>query len=376
MKETYNKPVALENIDYVIWGNGNPLWSDPRECIQRLFSKHIVWLCRKKPMSAAEIADELNVPTLYVEEEMEILRRGANGKYGLLRRLDNGKYAINFILLDEETVEKAHTVYTERLPMICDTIVNYIEKHEKEYLDFPYLNKKVDLNLILWQQIFSIADCFSYSVKQILKTKYFEGAEPPSRPFSVFGYVDSGKRHWGGGWDGVDAKNVCGFSDIHLDNIYISRIKPHFHCGMNVSNNVQIQLALRAIEGLAVSALSEDEKEHAAKAIEQGYLYREGDTLYTKILVSEMSDRERLFDISNGLIGVFEKEAASVAEKIAALIRRSVPDHLLGEWRFANDIASMPILDSVVEALIEKGVLTPPENGLGAEGCWMSVKRA
>ena len=145
---------------------------------------------------------------------------------------------------------------------------------------------------------------------------------------------------------------------------------------MNVSNNVQIQLALRAIEGLAVSALSEDEKEHAAKAIEQGYLYREGDTLYTKILVSEMSDRERLFDISNGLIGVFEKEAASVAEKIAALIRRSVPDHLLGEWRFANDIASMPILDSVVEALIEKGVLIPPENGLGAEGCWMSVRKA
>ena len=376
MKENYNKPIALENMNYVIWGNGNPLWSDPREGFQRLFSKHIVWLCRKKPMSAAEIAEELNVPTLYVEEELEILRRGANGKYGLLRRLDNGKYAINFILLDAETVEKAQAIYTERLPMICDTIVSYIEKHEKEYLDFPYLNKKVDLNLILWQQIFSIADCFSYSVKQILNAKYFEGAEPPSRPFSVFGYVDNGMRAWGGGWDGVDAKNVCGFADIHLDNIYISRIKQHFHCGLNVSKNVPIQLALRAIEGLAVSSLSEDEKEHAAKAIEQGYLYREGDTLYTKILVSEMSDRKRIFDISNGLTGIFAKEAAPVAEKIAALIRRSVPDHLLGEWRFANDIASMPILDSVVEALIEKGVLTPPENGLGAEGCWMSVKRA
>ena len=376
MKETYHKPVALENMDYVIWGNGSPMWGDPREGFQRLFSKHIVWLCRKKPMSAAEIAEELNVPTLYVEEELELLRRGTNGKYGLLRRLDNGKYAINFILFDAETVEKAQEIYTEYLPMICDTIAVYIEKHEQEYLRFPYLNKKVDLNLILWQQIFSIADCFSHSVKQILSTKYFKGAEPPSRPFSVFGYVDNGKKHWGGGWDGVDAKNVCGFADIHLDNIYISRIKPHFHCGLNVSKNVPIQLALRAINGLAVSALSEDEKEHAAKAIEQGYLYREGDTLYTKILVNEMSDGERLFDISNGLIDVFEKEAAPIAEKIAALIRRAVPDHLLGEWRFANDIASMPILDSVVEALIEKGILTPPENGIGAEGCWMSVQKA
>ena len=110
MKEAYNKPVALENIDYVIWGNGNPLWGDPREIFQRMFSKHIVLLCHKKPMSAAEIAEALNVPTLYVEEELEILRRGANGKYGLLRRLDNGKYAINFVLFDKETIEKAQSL--------------------------------------------------------------------------------------------------------------------------------------------------------------------------------------------------------------------------------------------------------------------------
>ena len=376
MKEAYNKPVALENIDYVIWGNGQPAWGDPRDVFCRMFSKHIVLLCHKKPMNAAEIAEELNVPTVYVEEELEILRRGANGKYGLLRRLDNGKYAVNFILFDKETIEKAQALYTEYLPKICDIIADYIEKHKEEYLSFPYLNKKVDLNLILWQQIFSIADCFSYCVKNILQTKFFKGIEPPSRPFSVFGYIDNGK-HWGGGWDGVNAKNVCGFSDIHLDNIYITRIKKHFHCGLNVANDTQIQLALRAIDGLAVDALTEDEKEFAAKAIAQGYLYREGDTLYTKILVNAMEDAERLFDISNRLTkGYFEKDTELLAEKIAALIKKSVPDYLIGEWRLANSLASMPILDSVVEALIEKGILTPPENGIGAEGCWMSVQKA
>lgn len=35
----------------------------------------------------------------------------------------------------------------------------------------------------------------------------------------------------------------------------------------------------------------------------------------------------------------------------------------------------MPILDAVVECLIEKGILTPPEDGIGAEGCWMGVKK-
>ena len=375
MAETYNKPVALDKIDFVIWGAGSPAWGDPRNVCTRMFSNHIVWLCHKKPMSASEIAEELNVPTIYVEEELEILRKGENGKYGFLRRLENGKYALNFILLDKDVFEKANAIYTEQLPKICEIISNYIEEHKAEYLAFPYLNKKVDMNLILWQQVFCIADAFSHCVECALKKNHFADVEKTDRPFSVFGYVDNGK-YYGGGWDGVDAQNVCGFTNVHLDNIYITRIKKHFSCGLNVSNEPKIQLALRAIEGLDISSLSETEKEHAAKAIECGYLYRDGNMLYTKILVNALSDRDRLFDISNALQnGYFDADAEIVAAKVAELIKKSVPDYLLGEWRLANNLANLPILDSVVECLIEKGVLTPPEDGIGAEGCWMSVEK-
>lgn len=375
MAETYNRPLTLDKIDYVIWGTGNPGWGDPRTVCSRMFSNHIVWLCHKKPMSASEIAEELNVPTVYVEEELEILAKGENGKYGLLRRMENGKYAVNFILLDKEVIEKAHALYTEHLPKICEIISDYIEKHKDEYLSFPYLNKKVDLNLILWQQVFKMSQAFSDNVERILSEKYFSQYGKIERPFSVFGYVDNGK-HYGGGWDGVNATNVCGFSEIHLDNIYITRIQKHFSCGLNVSEDPQIQLALRAIDGLDVSTLSEADKEHAAKAIECGYLYRDGDMLYTKILVCSMKDFDRLFEISNGLCkDFFEDDAKIVAEKIATLIKKVVPEYLLGEWRLANCLANMPVIDAVVEVLIDKGIIIPPENGIGAEGCWMSVKK-
>ena len=198
MAETYNRPVALDEIDYVIWGTGSPAWGDPRNVCTRIFSNHIVWLCHKKPMSASEIAEELNVPTVYVEEELEILRKGENGEYGFLRRLDNGKYAINFILLDKDVIEKANALYTEQLPKICDIISNYIEEHKAEYLAFPYLNKKVDMNLILWQQVSNISRAFSENVERILKEKYFSDVADVKRPFSVFGYVDNGKYYGGG----------------------------------------------------------------------------------------------------------------------------------------------------------------------------------
>ena len=73
--------------------------------------------------------------------------------------------------------------------------------------------------------------------------------------------------------------------------------------------------------------------------------------------------------------GHFNADAEIVAEKFAALIKKSVPGYLLGEWRLANNLANLPILDAVVECLIEKGVLTAPEDGIGAEGCWMGVEQ-
>ncbi|MDD6259477.1 MAG: hypothetical protein PUA74_00110 [Clostridiales bacterium] len=375
MSDTNKRPVALDKIDFVIWGTGNPCWGDPRNECSRQFSKQIVHLCRKKPMSALEIAEELNVPTVYVEEELDIQTKGENGKYGLLRRLDNGKYAINFILLDKDEVEKAHGIYNERLPMICNVISDFIDKRKDDYLAFPYLNKKIDLNLVLWQQVYTMSHVFGEKVERILSDKYFAGVEKVKRPFSVFGYVDNGK-HYGGGWDGVVARNVCGFSEIRLDNIYIKRIKKHFGCGHNIASDSKIQLALRSINGLDVGTLSEDEKEHAAKAIECGYLYREGNMLWTKILVNDMKDEGRLFDISDELSnGYFDAEAQAVAVKVAELIRMSVPVYLLGEWRFFNIIAGLPLCDGVVESLIEKGILTPPDNGVGAEGCWMGVSK-
>ncbi len=374
MTETYNKPLSLDKVEYIIWGTGNPEWGDPREICTRMFSNHIIWLCHKKPMSAAEIAEELNVPTVYVEEELEILAKGKNGEYGLLYRMDNGKYGINFILFDKAIIEKAHSLYTEQLPQICAILTDYIEKHKEEYLSFPYLNKKVDWNLVLWQQIYTMSRVFSKKVENVLTEKYFAEYEPIKRPFSVYGYVDNGK-HYGGGWDGILAQNICGFSQVSMDNIYITRIKHHFHCGHNISNDPQIQLAIRAIEGLSISSLSETEKEHAAKAIECGYLYRENDILYTKILVNEAKDNSCLFRINDGLYNAFEEECQIVADKLASLIKKNVPNHLLSEWRFANQLANMPVLDSVVESLIEQGILIPPEDGIGAEGCWMSVMK-
>ncbi len=375
MKEAANKPVALDNIEFTIWGTGDPTWGDPRDVAQRQLSKHIVWLCRKKAMSASEIAAELNVPTVYVEEELEILRNGKNGSYGLLRRTEGGKYIINFVFLDKEDIQNAQSVFEEQVPGICDAVADFIDKKKDDYLAFPYLNRKIDLNLILWQQLHSLSNAFSYNAEKILEEKYFKDAgEREARPFSVFGYEYDGRR-WGGGCDGTSAKNICGYSEVHAVNIHNSRINAHFYCAHDIGNDPVLQLALQAIHGLSVNVMSENAKEHAAKAIESGYIYRDGDMLYTKILVNRSEDDKDLYNISDQLSkGHFEAEADAAAKKLAPIFKKALPEHILPEWRFALQLAGMPVIDTLAGALIERGILTPPKGVLGAEGCWMSVK--
>ena len=255
---------------------------------------------------------------------------------------------------------------------MSDTIAAFVEDNKAAYLAYPYLNRKVDLNLILWQQVFNMAQAFSEQVERILGERYFADVQEPSRPYSVYGYRFFGKEY-GCGWDGTSAESLCGYARVRADNIYISRIRKHFSCGANLAKDIRLQLALRAVDGLPLAALSEEEREHAARAIDCGYLCREGDTLYTKVLVGPM--RGDLFAITNRLqAGYFDAQAEDAAAALAAFFRKTLPPHLLGEWRMANRIADLPMYDALVEALIDRGLLVPPADGVGAEGCWLTVE--
>ena len=374
MEKSMNRPIALDRIDYVIWGTGNPGSGDPRRLGTRQLSNHILWLCRNKPMSAAEISKALNVPMIYIEEELEIQARGEGG-YGFLKKCDNGKYVTNFVLLDADEIQAMQQLYIDRIPVICETVAQYIEDSKEKFLAFPFLNKTVDLNLILWGKIHSIAHILSNAVAEKLKQVPFADVSPAKRPFFVFGYRDFGGTHWGGGCDGISAYNVCGYSNIHIENIYIRRIREHFHCGYNIATDAKLMMALRAVEGLDVNALSEDEKEVAAAAIAEGYLLREGDTLYTKILTMRVENTQAWNSLDADLSDRFGQEIEVMAAEMATLIRKALPDYLLPEYRLANMLAGQPVLDTLVESLIERGILTPPEDGVGAEGCVMFLEK-
>ena len=375
-----NKPIALHHLELFLCGNGDPTSGDPRELLTRQLSRHILWLCRNRALSAREIADELNVPMLYIEEELDIQTNGiGKTRFGSLRRLDNGKYISNIPLLSREEIMEGRKIFESHYPALCKAVRDYIRNPSiaQQYFNFPYLNRKHDamLHLIWWQHTPVLAYKLGDMVEELLKEQYFADISPAERPFHLFGYEAMENDVGFCGWDGITAKNVCGYRKVWFENLYTNQLQPHFHCGHDISNDEKLQLAIRAIDGLSVSELNEDEQEQAARAIKQGYLMREGDTLYTKILVMNKKDSGRVFLIDHDLRDKLRPLAETVAEQIADWLRSVLPEHLLSDYIKVSNLASLGAVPAVLHDLCQHALLEIPENGIGAEGCWMTVEK-
>ena len=370
---------VLKPIKLAISGIGNLGGNDPSSKTERMFSQNLIYLCKDKPKSAKELSEELCVPMPYIEEELEIQCHGENGKYGMLRKLENGKYAVNIHLVDYDEFDQANKIYEKHLPEFCEVIKNTLKKNGEKILSFPYLSEQKDLRFIMWALISRTVWDFEGRINKVIAEKYFSDIIPVNRTFScvAVAYTDEQYPEFDVyGCDGIDANSIGGYKSVFVSNIYGKRIDKHFHYGHNLSHDPKLLMVLRAIGGIGIDELSESEKEIAAKALECGYLRKNGNVIEPKIIVI---DRKNDWDFYN-LSFDFNNDMGAVIEQIAAelsmFMRKHIPEHLMNEYQiYTRLIAGIRILAKSIEECIKEGLLTEPENRVGAEGVLMIVER-
>ncbi len=374
-----NRNLSLKPVDMAFFGTGTPVGNEPNFDCQRLFSKSLVYLCKEKPKSAKELSEELCVPMVFVEQELDIQTRGENGKYGMLRKLENGKYIANVLVVDYEEFNEANKIYEKYLPEIGCKLKGNIEKSKEKILSFPFLNKNVEIGLVLWLLIHRMYWSIESDVINVMKEKYFSDIEQVKRPYSlaVVSFSDEGLcPNMGYGCDGIHAGLVLNYKSVNVSNAYGRRIKGHFHCGHNISTDPKILLTIRAIGGLSIDTLSDSEKEDVAKAIECGYLRKNGEFVEPKIVVIEKKNEGKFRSLANELTCDMNEITEKIAVELAGFIKKHIPEHLKNEYEmYARLIAGVGAQDALIEECIKEKILTPPVNGVGAEGCLMEVEK-
>lgn len=378
--ETMNeRTYVLKPVKLAFSGAGNPCGNDPRIKAERMFSQNLVYLCKDKPRTAKELSEELCVPMPYVEEELEIQCRGENGKYGMLRRLDNGKYIVNIHLVDYDEYDQANKIYEKYLPEFCKVIKDMLKQNEKKILSFPYLNVQKDLQFILWTLISRIVWGWEERINKVLAEKYFADVTPVKRDFTcvAVAYTDEQEPSFDFyGCDGIDAVSVGGYQHVFVLNIYGKHIEKHFHCGHNLAQDMSLLMAVRAVGGLSVDELSETEKEIAAKAIECGYLRKNGNRIEPQMIVIDRKQENDFYMLSYEFNDGMDAVTKRIAAELSEFMHRHIPEHLMNEYQiYTGMIAGTRIVSKTIDACISEGLLLAPESKIGAEGMLMVVEK-
>ncbi len=367
------KPVSLAFI-----GTGNPCGNDPRIKAERILSQNLVYACKDKAKSAKELSDELCVPMPYIEDELEIQLKGENGSYGLLRKMGD-KYISNVIIVENSEFNEAGKIYTKHLDELCEKLKNHLQSHREEFLNFPYLSRQTDLRFILWTLISESVWHLKERVDEILETEFFKEVRQPQRKFTTvcvaipYGASYSARFY---GCDGNETHDFCGYSYVFIRNIYGKRMNRHFYCGQTITNDEKLRLTLKAIGGMDINTLDETQREIAAKAIECGFLRKNGEILEPRIVAIEQKDWENFRNLLCEYYDSIEDIAKEIAEEMYAYMLSHIQKHILNEYKSYNLLVSgINLLNDLIEKCIAEDLLTEPQQRIGPEGVLLVVER-
>jgi len=376
METMETKYPALKPIRLSFIGTGSdPEKNDPSAVAKRSFSQNLVYLCKDTPGSAKELSEISNVPMPFIEEKIEILLKGSNGYYGLLRETGNGKkYIANFIIVDCDDYTSVNEMFKRNADIIAERFDKYLKEHKDKLLTLPFLNKSVTLQLIAWGTISKVYRLFEEKVTQKIKEKYMSGVQQTKREFFTLGIATKPGQHIKVGFygnDGIGGYDIANYKEVFISNIYGRRIDKHFDCGHNISTDDTLLMMLKSINGVSISSLSEKEQEAASRAIEVGYVYKDGDMIYTKPLVIK-KDRSIINNIVSDFIIQTNDLVDECADELYHYVKKLVPQHLIGEYHIFTQMSAIGLLDSMIEKCIEIGTLNIPSK-LCAEGMLVVV---
>lgn len=377
--ETVNeRNLSLKPVSLAFIGTGNPCGNDPRTKAERILSQNLVYACKDKAKSAKELSDELCVPMPYIEDELAIQLKGENGSYGLLRKIGD-KYISNVIIVENSEFNEAGKIYTKHLDELCEKLKNHLQSHREEFLKFPYLSRQTDLRFILWTLISESVWHLKERVDEILETEYFKEVKPPQRKFTTVGVAISYGASYNVrfyGCDGNDTHDFCGYSYVFIRNIYGKRMDRHFYCGQTITNDEKLRLTLKVIGGMDINTLDETQREIAAKAIECGFLRKNGEILEPRIVAIEQKDWENFRNLLCEYYDSIEDIAKEIAEEMYAYMLSHIQKHLLNEYKSYNLLVSgINLLNDLIEKCIAEDLLTEPKQKIGPEGVLLVVEK-
>ncbi len=380
--ETMNeRNLSLKPITMDFMGSGSVTGNSPASVASRTFSQNLIYACKDTAKSAKELSEELCVPMIYVEEELEIQLHGINGTFGTLRK-QGDKYISNIIIVDEQDRIEVSKLYEKYTDKFCETLQKYLKDNETKLLELPFVNKPKDIKQLLWVLIANASWGFVRETEKIMDEIYFsdvkEAISSSGRKFTCGAIArkeNEQKLPYGYGCDCNNARDFCGYSYVEIRNIYGPKKDALYRVGHNLTHEIGISLLLKSIGGLPIESLTEEQKELAAKGFEVGLLRKNDSLLEPAIIIIDNKNSEGFFKCLDELYPLLAPYCEELALEVSNHIKKHIQKHLLDEYKTYNMAASASIVSCVIDKCIELDLLNEPEKRIGSEGVLLVVEK-
>jgi len=137
--------------------------------------------------------------------------------------------------------------------------------------------------------------------------------------------------------------------EVRINNIHIEDFIPwskgRFWAGQSFKDFPELAMIFKAIDGLAIDSIEEEDKEATAKALEKGYIRKENGKLYPVVTIAPETTINHLMLGKNGdyhsvhggdgygtnsaLFTAAKKIAEEIADKLWDYAKKELPEHLL-----------------------------------------------
>ncbi|MCL2063610.1 MAG: hypothetical protein FWG98_04470 [Candidatus Cloacimonetes bacterium] len=322
----------------------------------KLIAQNIAYAAYYEAKTITEIARELCIPAIYIENELQTLV-----EFGYIDRVSGNKYLTNMMIIENSNriLEEKHEIYTKYAKIVCEKYVPKLFKVMEKFDPKTIYTPKNDLNFLMWS-IVSYATKFKLTLHD--KSSFLNKHKITRKDGSeniAFAWIDESLK-----WQ--ELSYVKRLYDVLEDiNSYNQNEKRHWQFNTYYDDR---KTDWHDYSGLDYGFLYDHLTGKIVKTIEHAdkykrlydkcFLVRVKDTDYINMILVKPSEKV-LLDMLPEMTVRLKSISKKLDEEIFNVDKTQFPSHIHDLCRSWNTdvLASTEIRTRVLEQLLKKGML-------------------
>lgn len=328
--------------------------------MRRLLSRNVLSAASDAPVSISELANQLGLPSAYVEDEVKLLVEAT-----LLIPKGRNTFQTGFIVIDHDQLREIESKTVDVGRELADRFAEALSKRRGDLLRFGYYGAAFPWETQLWMFLLMMIDQTVRRVSASKREALLDGLKPYEKGWYVIGTRlgtqastnRSAIRFYG--CDNLWVKPSHGDRRFVLTNYYNHGELPSRMSEID-ENDVRLIVELWEREG-DPAHLNETGKERAAELIVRAFLRRHGSAVLPNVTIFTAEQHRGVTALLDEIIEPHISVGEALWEYAQSELIRRVRRDLVNQLPNLLDVKMGGLRHGVIQHLIDTGQLQWPE---------------